>query len=348
MESHVLQLVGVYKSFGKVVPVDGISLDVREGEFLVILGPSGSGKSTLLRLIAGLEHADAGMIVMDGKDVTHVPAYRRDCAFVFQHYGLFPHLTVLENIAYGLRRRGVAREQAHARAREVAELLGLTELLYRRPRQLSGGQRQRVALGRALARKPRLFLFDEPLSALDAKLRVQMRAELLRLHRQLGTTSIFVTHDQVEAMTMGDRVIVMHDGRLQQVGTALEVYRRPCNPFVAGFVGSPPMNLLQGVPGAGERLCGIRSEHIRVTPPEAVAATPGNGYALLEGVVDLVEVLGADALAHVNVGGQRVIARVDPLAGIQVGMRVGALLDLAQASWFDPATGVRLDDDSAR
>jgi multiple sugar transport system ATP-binding protein len=233
------------KRFGAVTAVDGVTLDVTDGEFLVLLGPSGCGKSTLLRAIAGLTELSAGQLELDGRDITHVPAQNRDVAMVFQSYALYPHLTVERNIAFPLRARRRPRKEIRQQVAEVADALELGELLHRRPRELSGGQRQRVALGRALVRHPRAFLMDEPLSNLDAKLRAATRYELVELHRRLGTTFVYVTHDQVEAMTMATRIAILNQGRLEQIGTPTEVYDEPASTFVAGFLGSPPMNLIE-------------------------------------------------------------------------------------------------------
>src|SRR4051812_12975615 len=241
-----LQLDGLTKSFGELQILRSIDLALADGEMLVIVGASGCGKSTLLRLVAGLETATAGRIVIDGRDVTNVDPAARDIAMVFQNYALYPHMTVFDNMAYGLRIRGLSRSEIGTRVQEAADLLGIGALLERRPRQLSGGQRQRVAMGRAIVRHPKLFLFDEPLSNLDAKLRVQMRAEIRRLQRRLGVTSLYVTHDQVEAMTLGDRLLVLHLGRPVQFATPMEVFSRPADIYVAGFVGSPTMNFLSG------------------------------------------------------------------------------------------------------
>ncbi|WP_460040034.1 ABC transporter ATP-binding protein [Thermaerobacter litoralis] len=247
-----VRLVDVTKRFGSTVAVDGVSLDIADGEFLVLVGPSGCGKSTLLRLIAGLEDVSEGEVYIGDRLVNDVPPKDRDVAMVFQNYALYPHMTVYDNMAFGLRMRKVPRDEIDRRVRQAAETLGLTNLLKRRPAQLSGGQRQRVALGRAIVRDPKVFLMDEPLSNLDAQLRVQMRTELARLHQRLGTTTIYVTHDQVEAMTLGDRIAVLRDGKLQQVATPHEIYARPANVFVASFIGSPPMNFIRGVVERGD------------------------------------------------------------------------------------------------
>ncbi len=356
-----VEVRGLSKTFGAVAPIRDLNLEIFDGEFLVILGPSGSGKSTLLRLIAGLEQPSAGRVLIDGQDVTSVPARDRGCGFVFQSYALFPHMTVLGNIAYGLRRRGVSRREAETRAVDVARRLSLGEMLERRPRQLSGGQRQRVALGRVLARQPRVFLFDEPLSSLDAQLRTQMRSELVSLHRQLNATSIFVTHDQVEAMTMGDRVAVLHDGRLQQLGGPLDLYERPTNLFVARFVGSPPINVFRCArDGSGYRLggttisapagavgdivCGLRPEATRITSVGQSEDRAGPEHVMLQGHLALVERLGADALAYVQVGDQTVVCRVGSEFRSEPQGLVSVDLDLRRASWFDADSGDRLRD----
>ena len=354
-----VEVRGLSKTFGAVAPIRDLNLEIFDGEFLVILGPSGSGKSTLLRLIAGLEQPSAGHVLIDGQDVTAVPARDRGCGFVFQSYALFPHMTVLGNIAYGLRRRGVSRTEAETRAVDVARRLSLGDLLQRRPRQLSGGQRQRVALGRVLARQPRVFLFDEPLSSLDAQLRTQMRSELVSLHRQLNATSIFVTHDQVEAMTMGDRVAVLHDGRLQQLGGPLDLYERPTNLFVARFVGSPPINLFRctrdgsryrlgataiSTPAGatGDIVCGLRPEATQLSLGRRTDESAVPGHVTLQGQLALVERLGADALAYVQVGDQTVVCRVGSEFRFEPQELVSVDLDLHRASWFDAESGDRL------
>ncbi|MGH8702711.1 MAG: sn-glycerol-3-phosphate ABC transporter ATP-binding protein UgpC, partial [Burkholderiales bacterium] len=270
--------------------IHGVSMEIRDGEFIVILGPSGCGKSTLLRMVAGLEAITAGEIAIGGRVVNDLEPKDRDIAMVFQNYALYPHMSVYDNMAYGLRIRGLAKSEIDARVQKAAEILELKNFLGRRPREMSGGQRQRVAMGRAIVREPQVFLFDEPLSNLDAKLRVQMRGELQALHRRLGTTSLFVTHDQVEAMTLAQRMIVMNAGRAEQIGAPLEVYARPATTFVAGFIGAPPMNL---IPRDG-KLLGIRPEHLEpCTESEAAIVAE----------VDLVEPLGADTLVYGHVSG---------------------------------------------
>jgi sn-glycerol 3-phosphate transport system ATP-binding protein len=252
-EMNGIDLSAIRKRFGETEVVKGLDLTVAEGEFLVILGPSGCGKSTLLRLIAGLEDVTQGQIRIGGRDVTQEEPGRRDCAMVFQNYALYPHMTVAGNMAYGLKVAGVPRRERAERVARIAGMLELGALLDRRPHELSGGQRQRVAMGRAMIRSPRVFLFDEPLSNLDAKLRAQLRLDIKRLHRDLGTTSVFVTHDQLEAMTMADRMVVMNGGRIEQAGTPQEVYRRPATRFVAGFIGAPAMNIFPALIDEGGR-----------------------------------------------------------------------------------------------
>jgi ABC-type sugar transport system ATPase subunit len=316
---------GVGKVFpGGTVAVEDLTLDVAEGEFLILVGPSGCGKSTALRMVAGLEQISAGVIRIDGEIVNDIAPKDRDIAMVFQNYALYPHMTVAKNLAFGLRQHNASKEQISRRVTEVSDMLGLHDLLQRRPGQLSGGQRQRVAMGRALVREPKAFLLDEPLSNLDAKLRVQMRAELKRLHHVLAITTIYVTHDQVEAMTLGDRIAVMNEGRLQQVGVPQDVYDRPDNVFVAGFIGSPPMNLLVGHahggtvtagdlvfnrPGLrdGDVVVGVRPESLRLVDE----SDAGPGFAV---AVQVVEPLGDEVLVHGSVQARGAGLRADPEA----------------------------------
>ncbi len=257
-----VQLRDVRKSYGDLQVIHGVSMDIEDGEFVVILGPSGCGKSTLLRTMAGLEAISGGDIVIGDRVVNNLEPKDRDIAMVFQNYALYPHMSVRENMAYGLKIRGLPLADIEARVKRAAGILELSQLLDRRPRELSGGQRQRVAMGRAIVREPAVFLFDEPLSNLDAKLRVQMRAELQALHRRLSTTSLYVTHDQIEAMTLAHRMIVMNAGRAEQIGAPLEVYARPASTFVASFIGSPPMNLIPAERGGRAVLRGVRPEHL--------------------------------------------------------------------------------------
>jgi multiple sugar transport system ATP-binding protein len=288
-----IQLTKVRKSFGEVDVIPGIDLTIENGEFVVFVGPSGCGKSTLLRLIAGLEDTTSGVIDIDGKDATNLPPAKRGLAMVFQSYALYPHMTVRKNIAFPLKMAGMDQAEQDKRVERAAKVLNLSNYLDRRPGQLSGGQRQRVAIGRAIVREPAAFLFDEPLSNLDAALRVGMRQEISELHQSLKTTMIYVTHDQVEAMTMADKIVVLNAGRIEQVGAPLELYNHPKNLFVAGFIGSPKMNLIEGAEAAkhNAHTIGIRPEHISV------------GDGPWEGVVGLSEHLGSDSFLKVAVEG---------------------------------------------
>jgi multiple sugar transport system ATP-binding protein len=327
-----ISLRGVSKAFAAGTAVHDVSLDVADGELLVVLGPSGSGKSTVLRLIAGLEDPTSGEIHVGGRDVTHEPPQARDLAMVFQNYALYPHKTVRENLEFGLRVRRVDPAQVLERVDRTARLLGIDALLGRKPSELSGGQRQRVALGRALVREPQAFLLDEPLSNLDPVLRAATRAELAQLHRRLGTTMVYVTHDQEEAMTLGSRIAVMRDGRLEQLDTPLEIFRRPANVFVARFVGTPAMNIWRD----GERDLGIRPQDVELT-------TPGAGE--MEGSIEVVERLGASTVVHVQTGAPivellRAVATGDCTAA--VGDRVGLRLRRDRLHAFDERTGRRL------
>jgi len=327
-----VSLRDVRKSYGETQVIHGVSMDIADGEFVVILGPSGCGKSTLLRMVAGLEVITSGEIAIGDRVVNDLEPKDRDIAMVFQNYALYPHMSVYANMAYGLRIRGMPKAEIDARVQNAAGILELTKFLGRKPRELSGGQRQRVAMGRAIVREPQVFLFDEPLSNLDAKLRVQMRGELQALHRRLGTTSLYVTHDQVEAMTLAHRMIVMNAGRAEQIGAPLEVYAKPATTFVAGFIGSPPMNL---IPRDG-RLLGVRPEHLE-------PCAPADAQMTLE--VDLIEPLGADTLVHGHLG-EAPEARVAARLHASVDARTGRLplrFDPARAHWFDPGSGRRLE-----
>ncbi|PKA43568.1 sn-glycerol-3-phosphate ABC transporter ATP-binding protein UgpC (plasmid) [Rhizobium sullae] len=288
-----LTLTRICKSFGALDVIKGIDLDVRSGEFVVFVGPSGCGKSTLLRIIAGLEESTSGALTIGGKDVTHAEPSERGIAMVFQSYALYPHMTVAENIGFGLSLARRPKAEIEAKVRAAAETLQLTHLLDRKPKALSGGQRQRVAIGRAIVRDPKVFLFDEPLSNLDASLRAQMRLEIAELHARLKTTMIYVTHDQVEAMTMADKIVVLNGGRVEQVGSPMELYRKPVTPFVAGFIGSPKMNLYTGeiAHRFGCETYGIRPEHIRLSEAEGE----------WQGRVRHIERLGADAILYLDV-----------------------------------------------
>ena len=313
---------------GDLPAVDGFSLSVKDGEFLVLVGPSGCGKSTSLRMVAGLETPTSGRIFIGDRDVTRLPPKDRDIAMVFQNYALYPHMTVEENLSFALRLRHVAKDEIARRVGAAAGILGLDSYLKRLPKALSGGQRQRVALGRAIVREPAVFLFDEPLSNLDAKMRVEMRAEIIRLHNTLGATMIYVTHDQTEAMTMGERIVVMAGGRIQQVAPPLEVYERPANEFVAGFIGTPPMNLFP--PGMLDpaKTVGLRPEHIAISRAGAADA--------LSATVDFVEPLGSETLVHVVVGTARhpAIVRVPGFASVRAGDKIALLPDRAHCVFF--------------
>ena len=355
----------VTKRFGEVVAVNRVNLDVADGEFVVFVGPSGCGKTTTLRMIAGLESISDGQIRLDAKIVNRVPPRHRDLAMVFQNYALYPHMRVFDNIAYSLRLRHVPFEEIRRRVNEVGELLGIGALLDRWPAQLSGGQRQRVALGRAIVRQPCGFLMDEPLSNLDAQLRVQMRREIIRLQRQLGTTTIYVTHDQVEAMTMGDRIVVMRDGLVQQIGPPDVVYRRPRTAFVGRFIGSPAMNMSEGTLVSREGRLFLETAATAIALPDVIQAAITRGAPLasttvtwgirpedltvteatptadgcLTGVVDLVEHLGADAYASVRVGEDVYVARVSPDTRLADDQKVALSVNSAKLHLFDRATG---------
>ena len=352
-----IQFKDIRKSYGDVAVVHGITLDIKDGEFIVIVGPSGCGKSTLLRMVAGLEQITSGELVIGDRVVNELEPKDRDCAMVFQNYALYPHMTVYDNMAYGLKIRGVPKDEIKRCVQAAADMLELGHLLDRRPRQLSGGQRQRVAMGRAIVREAAVFLFDEPLSNLDAKLRVQTRLQIQKLHRRLKTTSLYVTHDQVEAMTLAHRMIVMNAGRAEQVGTPKEVYEDPQTMFVANFIGSPPMNLLEGVLSedglslkgengetvtlpksfkslAGRRVVmGLRPEHVTLQPQV------GHGKAAVESV----ESLGADCLVHASMLGQNAVFRVDNHEFIpEVGTETGLTFEAQHVYWFDPETTKRI------
>jgi len=334
-----LELKQLSKSFGSTPVVTAVDLRAEDGEFLVLVGPSGCGKSTILRLIAGLETPDAGQILIDGEPVNDREPKERDVAMVFQSYALYPHLTARKNVMFPLRMAGLPRREQERRANEAARLLGLEEALDRKPAQLSGGQQQRVALARALVREPRLFLFDEPLSNVDAQLRSEMRAEMKRLHRELGTTMIYVTHDQVEAMTLGTRIAVLHAGRVQQVGPPLQIYQRPANRFVAGFIGSPPMNLLEGT--AAARLLGQDAAPAGVVigfrPHDA---TLGGSLRMK---VTLIEELGHETLVHGVAEGQALSICRPPRQGVSIAEELSIGVPKEALHRFDRETGARLD-----
>ena len=328
----------VRKRYGELEVIHGISTEVADGEFVVIVGPSGCGKSTLLRMVAGLEPITSGEIRIGERVVNDLEPKDRDIAMVFQNYALYPHMSVYDNMAYGLRIKRFSRQDIDQRVRKTAAILELNDFLQRKPRQLSGGQRQRVAMGRAIVREPAVFLFDEPLSNLDAKLRVQMRAELQSLHRRLGTTSLYVTHDQVEAMTLAHRMIVMNAGRAEQIGAPLDVYARPATTFVAGFIGSPSMNLVPQERDGRKVLFGIRPEHLEPC---------GESEAMLVVEIDLIEPLGADTLVYGHLGG------VNGVSGTRIAARLHSSMDARAGKlplryrpqhvhYFDAQTGDRI------
>jgi multiple sugar transport system ATP-binding protein len=359
------------KRFGKVEAVSNVSLRIADGEFLVLLGPSGCGKSTILRVVAGLEDADSGEIVIGGRLVNFIDPVKRNVAMVFQNYALYPHMSVYKNIAFPLQIAKKHKDEVEAAVRRAAGILGLEDLLQRLPGQLSGGQRQRVALARAIVREPQAFLMDEPLSNLDAQLRIQTRLELIQLHQRLGITTMYVTHDQVEAMTMGHRIAVMSEGVLQQIGTPQEVYRRPANVFVATFLGAPPMNLISGmlefagsgwrfrgtdidvalapevitapeqeleVEIGGEVMLGLRPEHFRVGPPGQEGGIAGR--------VRFLEPVGSDLYLTVEAGGTSVQVRTDPDSPLKPGENLTLLFDASRAHVFG-ADGHNLRRDTA-
>jgi multiple sugar transport system ATP-binding protein len=360
-------LNNVVKRFDEVEAVRGISLNIPDKEFVVLVGPSGCGKSTTLRMIAGLEEVSAGDIVIGGDIVNDVPPKDRDIAMVFQNYALYPHMTVFENMSFGLKLRRIPKAEIRTRVEHAAKILDITDLLGRRPKQLSGGQRQRVAMGRAIVRNPKVFLFDEPLSNLDAKLRVQMRTEIKRVHQKVKTTTVYVTHDQVEAMTLADRVVVMNDGRIEQVGRPHDLYHMPKTRFVAGFIGSPAMNFLpsrleqngDGVklrlsetltfpmppsrveryrPAAGKELTfGLRPEHI--TEPRGENRDPRCEFTV---TLDVVEPMGMETMVFFTINGTEICARVEPSAATGPGQPMRLYANLNHMHLIDPATDLVL------
>jgi multiple sugar transport system ATP-binding protein len=367
-----LELRDVCKSFGRTPAVKNVSLSVSDGEFLVLVGPSGCGKSTLLNLIAGLEHATSGEIRIDSRRVNEVHPKDRDIAMVFQSYALYPSMTVERNITFGLRARGVPKEARDAALRKVAAMLQIESLLDRKPAQLSGGQRQRVAMGRAMVRDPSMFLFDEPLSNLDAKLRLEMRTEIKRLHQRLGTSAVYVTHDQIEAMTLATRIAVMRDGVLQQCADPRTVFDAPANLFVADFIGSPPMNqvpatlvqqdgglgvhvprhghpaLYVAIPDAPARYAdwlgrdvvfGVRPEHISALH---AGEMPAPGGTALDCRIDVVEPTGTDTMVFFELGTVQMVARIDPHVPVRAGETLRLAIDAKRASLFDARTGERI------
>ena len=358
-------LENVYKIYpGDVMAVDDANLEIRDQEFLVLVGPSGCGKSTTLRMIAGLEEISKGSIYIDGKKVNDVPPKNRDIAMVFQNYALYPHMTVYKNMAFGLKLRRYPKAEIDERVREAADILGIHELLDRKPKELSGGQRQRVAVGRAIVRKPKAFLFDEPLSNLDAKLRVQMRTEISKLHNRLTSTMIYVTHDQVEAMTMGDRIVVMKDGVIQQVASPLDLYDNPRNQFVAGFIGSPPMNFFSGdiVRQNGSLAFDEGGFKVTVEPSQAKHLEPHIGKTVSMGVrpedfedaqlmpdanpahqitarVEVVEPMGAEVYLYLNTGKHTFTARLDAHDPAREDQELPLAVTMSKTHFFDSDGG---------
>ena len=363
-----LQISNLEKSFGATKILKGISLEIEEGGFLVLVGPSGCGKSTLLNTIAGLEQISEGEIRVDGRAIDDLHPSKRDIAMVFQSYALYPNMTVGQNIAFALEMRGVSKEDREKAVAGVAKTLQISHLLSRKPSQLSGGQRQRVAMGRALVRDPRIFLFDEPLSNLDAKLRVDMRTEIKRLHHATGTTIVYVTHDQIEAMTLATKIAVLKDGEVQQVGTPAEIYNRPTNLFVADFMGNPAMNLMEASIADGMLSLDRNGDNsIRLPVPSSVVTDNlGNGrkvilgirpeaitdrdgadrnsrlIEIVESMVDVVEPAGSDTFVVTNIAGKEVIARMRADADVKAGTRMPFAFNLDKAVLFDPGSGLRL------
>ena len=349
-----LALRDLVKRYGKTEVLHGINLEVHDGEFVVFVGPSGCGKSTTLRMIAGLEDITSGSVEINNAVVNNLEPKQRNIAMVFQNYAIYPHMSVRKNIGFGLRTSTLSKSEKQARIVEVATMLGMADYLDRKPNELSGGQRQRVAIGRALVRDPAVFLFDEPLSNLDAQLRTQMRLEIKKLHHRVGTTIIFVTHDQVEAMTMADRIVIMKDGHIQQTGTPAEVYHSPSNTFVAQFIGAPSMNMLPGVLdsdglalwnggrlGAGLASSGDPHEvTIGIRPEDLVPVNPEN--AIVEGTISVIEPLGSETLLYVSVGDLELIASGPGRDAPQPGTKISLGADLDNLHLFDKASGVAL------
>lgn len=354
-----LKIENLHKSYGAVDVLKDINLEIEEGGFLVLVGPSGCGKSTLLNTIAGLEEITSGTIAIAGKNIAGLHPSKRDIAMVFQSYALYPNMTVAGNIAFGMEIRGIAKAEREKKIAEVAETLQIGELLQRKPSQLSGGQRQRVAMGRALVRDPQVFLFDEPLSNLDAKLRVDMRTEIKRLHQRMGTTIVYVTHDQIEAMTLATKIAVLRDGELQQFGTPAEIYNRPANLFVADFMGSPSMNLIPARIKDGNVIIERDGQPLHLPAPEGLSGDvifgirpealtdPGGGdhsATLVEAQyhIEIVEPAGSDTFAVTHLGGKEVTARLRADHPIQAGASSALCLNMDKALFFDPVSEVRI------
>ncbi|HIQ30458.1 MAG TPA: ABC transporter ATP-binding protein [Candidatus Caldiarchaeum subterraneum] len=355
-----IRIENLVKRFDKTVAVDGVSLDINDGEFVVLLGPSGCGKTTTLRCIAGLETPDEGYIYIDGDVVNSLPPKDRDIAMVFQNYALYPHMTVYDNMAFPLKMRKLPKNEIDRRVREAARLLNIQHLLNRRPKQLSGGEQQRVALGRAIVRQPKAFLMDEPLSNLDAKLRVYMRAELKRLQKDLNITTVYVTHDQAEAMAMADRIAVMNRGKIQQYGVPIEIYNRPANTFVGGFIGSPPMNLIKAsviekngdvfldagyfLYNAGDVGSVLKEKiggevYIGVRPEDILLSTSSSGDSVFESEIYVVEPMGANMIIDLKLGGDIIKAVIPSTTGFYAGTRVWVGFRRDKIHIFDAKTG---------
>jgi multiple sugar transport system ATP-binding protein len=366
MPNASIRFEHVVKRYDKVTAIEDVDFEIHDKEFMVLVGPSGCGKSTLLRMIAGLEEISSGKLYIDGKVVNDLPPKDRDIAIVFQNYALYPHMTAYENLAFGLKIRGMSKAEINEKVMQAARILDIEPLLDRKPKAMSGGQRQRIAIGRAIVRNPKVFLFDEPLSNLDAKLRGQMRLEIARLHKKLQTTVVYVTHDQVEAMTLGDRIAVINKGKIQQLDTPQNLYNHPKNRFVAGFIGSPPMNFIEGKiekttdglhfsdstgslvakldlsPTLGEYAgrmvtMGIRPEHLTASPTK-----PEASYAGFSTEVQLVERLGYESFAFAKLGEMEVVARLEPESKVEAGERVQFFAELSRMHFFDGETGGKI------
>ncbi|MFD9900323.1 ABC transporter ATP-binding protein [Mesorhizobium sp. NPDC059025] len=350
-----VSIADVRKNYGQVEVLHGVDIDIKDGEFVILVGPSGCGKSTLLRMIAGLEGVSSGDIAIGGRVVNDVAPKNRDIAMVFQSYALYPHMTVEANMGFSLKLAKAPKEQIQRRVRDAAQILGLEKLLDRYPRHLSGGQRQRVAMGRAIVRQPQVFLFDEPLSNLDAKLRVQMRSEIKQLHQRLKTTTVYVTHDQIEAMTMADRIVVMHDGVVEQIGSPLELYDRPANLFVAGFIGSPGMNFLRGRLGTSEKPEFIGNGGVRLQLPAGMKVTCDAEVILgirpehlmlvetgIQAQVVIVEPTGSETQVFARLGKDEVVCTTRDRIDVRPGDRLALQPDFSKLHLFDAGTGARL------
>ena len=349
-----MEFINISKSFGDVPVLADIGFTVEPEEFVVLLGPSGCGKTTMLRMVAGLEHPTKGDILLDNQNITDIPPKEHDVAMVFQNYALYPHMDVAQNMAFGLKMRRLHKKEINERVRQAASLLGIEKLLYRQPRQLSGGQKQRVAMGRAIVRRPKIFLFDEPLSNLDAALRVRMRTEIKKLHQKLKITTLYVTHDQVEAMTLGSKIVLLHEGRIQQIGTPDEIYKVPANLFVAGFIGSPAMNFIRtavesqgeikgwgkiSVPsGINQVILGVRPEDFHAGEPPSISDAKK-----IDAIVQVVEPLGSRVQVTVSFNGQELTALLPTQASLSPGQSISLYCKLNMVHVFDASNGGRLN-----